>query len=161
MTHQFTTYGSNTMLAIAVLALLASAGCDRSTTVAGIAPAGVPAATAHLTTAPMPFAPSTYCASVALLTPSISLLVASVGGDVAVDELTLHLLDGTNVGGPGITIPRTDFTDAIVRAGTSRTFVVTPTFKCGVSSPQSIHGDVVLVDSAGLRTSLSTTAPLR
>ena len=147
-------------MALAAFALLASAGCDRSTTAAGIAPAGVPAATARLITAPMAFAPSTYCASVALLTPNISLIITSVGSDFAVDELTLHLLDGTNVGGPGITIPPTGLNDAIVRAGTSRTFVVTPTFKCGVSSPQSVHADVVIVDPTGLRTSLSTTAPL-
>jgi hypothetical protein len=160
MTHHFTTCESKTAIALAALAALASAGCDRSTTEAGIAPAGVPAATAILTTAPMAFAPSTYCASVALLTPSISLIISSSGSDVAVEALTLHLLDGTNVGGPGITVPPTGFNDAVVRAGTSRTFVVTPTFKCGVSSPQSVHADVVIVDPTGLRTSLSTTAPL-
>jgi tetrahydromethanopterin S-methyltransferase subunit E len=60
----------------------------------------------------------------------------------------------------GITVPPAGFSDAVVRAGTSRTFVVTPTFTCGVSSPRSIHGDVVIVDAAGRRTSLSTTTAL-
>jgi hypothetical protein len=159
MTHHFTTCGSKTMIVIAAIALLASAGCDRTTTVAGIAPAYVPAATARLTTTPLAFAPSTYCASAALLRPNVSLIITS-GSDVFVDELTLHLLDGSNVGGPGITIPPAGFSDGFVRAGTSRTFVVTPTFKCGVSSPQAIQGDVVIVNPTGMRTSLSTTAAL-
>jgi hypothetical protein len=160
MTHHFTTRGPKTLIASVALAMLASAGCDRTTTVAGIAPAPVLVATARLTTAPLAFAPSTLCASAALFTPSVSLIITSVGSDVAVDELTLHLLDGSNVGGPGITIPPAGFSDAVVRAGTSRTFVMTPTFTCGVSSPRSIHGDVVIVDTAGRRTSLSTTTAL-
>ena len=160
MTHHFTTHGPQTLIAIVALALLASAGCDRSTTVAGIAPAPVLVATARLTTAPLAFAPATLCAGVALFTPNVSLIITSLGSDVAVDELTLHLLDGSNVGGPGITVPPAGFSDAVVRAGTSRTFVVTPAFPCGVFSPRSIHGDVVIVDTAGRRTSLSTTTAL-
>jgi hypothetical protein len=160
MTHHFTTRGSKTMVAMAAIALLASAGCDRTTTVAGIAPAPVLVATARLITTPLAFAPSTYCANVALLTPNVSLIITSAGSDVFVDELTLHLLDGSNIGGPGITVPPAGFSGGFVRAGTSRTFVLTPTFKCGVSSPQAIHGDVVLMDPAGMRTSLSTTASL-
>jgi hypothetical protein len=158
MTHNFTT-NSLTIMIVAI-ASLASAACDRTTTAAGIAPAAVPAATAVLTTAPLAFAPATYCANVAVLTPNVSLIVASVN-DVIVDELTLHLLDGSNVGGSGITIPRAGLSDGFVRAGISRTFVVTPTFRCGVTSPQSIQGNVVIVDATGLRTSLSTTAVLR
>jgi hypothetical protein len=111
-----------------------------------------------LTTAPLAFASATYCANVAVLTPNVNLIVASVN-DVIVDELTLHLLDGSNVGGPGVTIPPAGLGG--VRGGTSRTFVLTPTFRCGVSSPQAIQGNVVIVDAAGLRTSLSTTAVLR
>ena len=151
------------LAAAALVTLLASAGCEQSITGAAIAPAPVPAAVAVITTGPVIFNPFTSCVTAAVVTPNLNLIITSAR-DVTVDEVTLHLIDGTNVGGPGITIPRTNlnggFANTIVRAGTSRTFVLAPTFSCGVVLPRSIRGDVGIVDPAGARTTLVATVPL-
>jgi hypothetical protein len=146
-----------------VVTLLATAGCEQSITGAAIAPASVPAAVAVITTGSVIFNPFTSCATAAFMTPNLNLIITSAR-DVTVDEVTLHLLDGSNVGGPGITVPRADldgtFANTIVRAGTSRTFVLAPSFSCGALRPQSIRGDVRIVDPAGARTTLTATVPL-
>jgi hypothetical protein len=152
------------VFAAATLVTLASAGCDRSTTPgAAIAPAPVPAAVAVITTGPGIFNPFASCATAAFVTPNLNLVITSAT-DVTVDEVTLHLLDGSNVGGPGITVPPVglngSFANTVVRAGTSRTFVLSPTFSCGVVVPHSIRSDVELVDPAGVRTMVTATVPL-
>jgi hypothetical protein len=151
-------------LAAAIVTLLATAGCEQSSvTGAAIAPATVPAAVAVITTGSVIVNPFASCAATAFLTPDLNLIITSAQ-DVTVDEVTLHLLDGSNIGGPGITIPRAglngSFTNTIVRAGTSRTFVLMPTFSCGALLPQSIRGDVGIVDPSGARTTLTATVPL-
>jgi hypothetical protein len=151
-------------LAIAtIVTFLACAGCEQSITGAAIAPATVPAAVAVITTGAAIFNPFASCATAAFVTPNLNLIITSAR-DVTVDEVTLHLLDGTNVGGPGITVPPAGlngvFANTFVRAGTSRTFVLAPTFTCGVTVPHSIRGDIGIVDPAGARTMLTATVPL-
>src|SRR3954466_4674127 len=167
MTHHLPTRGfhSAAFAMVTVAALFASAGCDRATTPgAGIAPATVPAVVASITTGSATFSPLSSCGTSALLTPDLNLIITSTNRDVAVDEVTLHLLDGSNLGGPGITIPRTDLNDrfatTIVRAGTSRTFGFRPTFRCGESLPWTIRGVVGIVDATGARSTLSAMVAL-
>jgi len=150
--------------AATIVTLLAGAGCDRSTTPgAAIAPALVPEAVAVITTGPGIFNPFASCVTAAFVTPNLNLIITSAR-DVTVDEVTLHLLDGSNVGGPGITVPPVglngSFANTVVLAGTSRTFVLTPTFSCGVAVPHSIRSDVELVDPVGVRTTVTATVPL-
>jgi hypothetical protein len=146
---------------MALVPLIGLMGCEQSTAGAAIAPTTAPAVVVVITTGAIVAAPFSYCANVGVLSPDLNLIVTSTHADVAVDEVTLHLLDGSNVGGPGITFPQpalnAQFANTTVRGGTSRTFVLTPTFRCGVSTPRSIRGDVGIVDPTGTRTLLSTT----
>jgi hypothetical protein len=154
----------NAVFAVATaVTLLVSAGCEQSATGAAIAPATVPAAVAVISTGSQVINPFASCATAAFVTPDLNLIITSAR-DVSVEEVTLHLLDGSNVGGAGVTVPRADlngmFANTIVRAGISRTFVLVPTFQCGGVVPHAIRGDVGIVDPSGARTSLTATMPL-
>jgi hypothetical protein len=76
----------------------------------------------------------------------------------------MHLIDGSNIGGPGVTFPQADlnaqFANTFVHAGASRTFVVTPTFRCGVSVPRSVQGEIGVVDTVGGRSVMTATVAL-
>jgi hypothetical protein len=69
----------------------------------------------------------------------LDLLVRSAQTSVSVDEVTLHLVDGTNVGGVEVRFPQPElnrqFGNTFVAAGTGRSFVLKPTFPCGPSTP--------------------------
>jgi hypothetical protein len=49
----------------------------------------------------------------------------------------------------------------VIRAGTSRTFGLTPVFVCGVSAPRTIQADVDVVDAGGTRTVIRASAALQ
>ena len=155
-----------TILALSAIALTCvSSGCDRSTTPgAAIAPASVAAGAVVITAGPTALGQATSCATVGLLTPDLAVTVSSTGVDLAVDHITLHLFDGTNIGGPGVTFPQADlnaqFVNTMVHAGSSRTFVLTPSFICGVSVPRSVHGEVGVVDTVGRRSVMTATVAL-
>jgi hypothetical protein len=146
-----------------IVTVLASAGCEQSITGAAIAPATVPAAVAVITTGAGIFNPFASCATAGFITPNLNLIITSAR-NVTVEEVTLHLLDGSNVGGPGITVPpvglNSAFANTIVLAGTSRTFVLAPTFTCGVAVPHAIRADVGIIDPAGARSMVTATVPL-
>ena len=162
---------SNTVPGRAILALaavavsLAGSACDRTTTPGGaVAPASIPVAVVVLTAAPIAFSPATYCATVGLLTPDLTLVVSSSASNLTVDHITLHMLDGTNLGGPGLTFPQADlnaqFVNTFVHSGASRSFVLRPTFKCSVSGPRSVQAEVGVVDAIGGRSVMTATAAL-
>jgi hypothetical protein len=141
-------------------------GCDRSTTPsAAVAPTAVAAGSVAITAGPLAASSANNCASVGLLTTDLRIAVSSAGADFLVDEVTLHLLDGTNVGGPGVTFARStlnaQFVNTMVRGGSSRTFVLTPTFTCGVSTHRSIRGEVVVVDASGARSVMTSALVLQ
>jgi len=145
----------------AVVPLIGVMGCEQSTAGAAIAPSSTPAVVAVITTGTIIATAARPCVNGGVLRPDLNLIVRSAHGDVAIDHVTLHMLDGTNLGGPGVTFPQpalnAQFANTIVRAGTSRTFVFSPTFTCGLSAPRSIRGDVGIVNPAGARSLLSTT----
>ena len=157
-------------VALSVLALsLVSSGCDRGTTPsAAITSTSVLPGVVVITAGPVPFSPSNSCVTAGLLTPDLAVVVSSTGASLAVDHITLHMLDGTNLGGPGVTsavtFGQTDlnaqFVNTFVGAGTSRTFVLRPTFRCSVSGPRSVHGEVGVVDTVGGRSVMTATVAL-
>jgi len=100
----------------------------------------------------------------AVVTPNVSLVVTAPPGGIFVDNITLHLTDGSNVGGASVTFPRAGldslFANTFVRASSQRTFVLRPAFSCGGFRPFGIGADVVIINSAGARQTISTTVPL-
>jgi hypothetical protein len=74
--------------------------------------------------------------------------------DLTLDHVTIHMLDGTNLGGPSITIPQSDFAaqsaSLFIVAGTTRDFVVRPDFGCVTTRPRSLRGNVFLLDPSGM-----------
>src|SRR5258705_10282774 len=102
------------ILALSAVALsLAGSGCDRTTMpgaaiTTAIAPSIAATGVVVITAAPIAFGPATYCATVGLLTPDLTVVVSSTGANIAVDRITLQLLDGTNIGGPGGTFAPAD-----------------------------------------------------
>jgi hypothetical protein len=159
--------GQATVVLSVTAVAFAFSACDRSTTPgASLAPAPVPEVNSIIviTAGPMPFSPATSCATAGLLTPNLNVLVSSTRTGFAVDHVTLHLIDGSNVGGPGVTFPQPDlnrqFVDTVVHAGSSRTFVLKPTFRCGGSAPRFIQGEVGIMDASGGRSVMTADVAL-
>jgi hypothetical protein len=100
------------------------------------------------------------CAVGPVFTTGFDLLIVQTRPpDVFMDRVTLHLIDGSNVGA-SITFPRPQlnamFGSTLV-AGT-RAFPFRPQFGCGLRRPRSIVADVVLVDSDGRSRNISADA---
>jgi hypothetical protein len=160
-------FGSAAAVLSAIALVCASAGCDRSTTPGasiGFGPAPVLVGNVFITTEQMAFGTATACATVGSLTTGVTLVVASTSASFMVNQVTLHLLDGSNVGGPGVTFAppalNAAFSNPVVAAGSSRTFVLKPTFSCGRSTPRSIRGEVSIVDGNGRRSLMSALVAL-
>jgi hypothetical protein len=153
---------------VVLLAGTVLSGCDRQPfTSAALAPTPVPDAGPIGISAIIPPGtilpvPISLCMPSGSLTSGLDVTVTTRRQDVSVDRVTVKLLDGSNVGGSPITFPQADlnsrFGDTLVRAGTSRTFSLTPTFTCGFARPRSIRGDIVTIDSEGRRQSTTMDA---
>ena len=83
--------------------------------------------------------------------------------DLSLDRVTVHLIDGTNIGSPAVTFPRPGLDNmfgSTLVIGTSA-FTFTPDFGCVVAQPQFIAADVVLIDRTGSTRTLTARAELR
>ena len=104
---------------------------------------------------------TTTCASGLVFTTGFDLVIVQTGPvNVFMDQVTLHLLDGTNIGGPSITFPRPQLNamfGSMLVAGT-RAFGFQPQFGCGLQRPVGIVAEVVLIDAEGSRRSVSVNA---
>ena len=82
------------------------------------------------------------------------LFVSAGVHDLTLDSVTIHMIDGSNLGGPSITIPQSDFAaqsaSLFIVAGTTRDFVVRPDFGCVTTRPRSLRGNVFLLDPSGM-----------
>ncbi len=151
------------MIATIVVALVAVA-CENTTSGrrADIGFSPTAAIAAQILPQTLPFAAvTTACAVGPVFTTGFDLLIAETRAvNVFMDRVTLHLLDGTNVGGPSITFPRSQlnamFGSTLV-AGT-RAFSFRPQFACGLRRPGSIAADVLLIDAEGSVQSVSVNA---
>ena len=151
------------MIAIVVVALVAVA-CENTTSGrrADIGFSPTAAIAAQILPQTLPFATvTTACAVGPVFTTAFDLVIAQTRAvNVFVDRVTLHLLDGSNVGGPSITFPRSQLTamfGSTLLAGT-RAFSFQPQFACGLRGPGSIAADVLLMDAEGNVQSVSVNA---
>lgn len=147
----------------------------------GIAPAGCDDDRDSVSRVTMPssfHAEATFSPSLVRLTPlsgfdcsgfafgtSFNLTVAARSQDLTMNSVTLHLLDGTNLGGPSVTIPtpqlNAQFGSTFVRAGTSRVFPLQPVFACVGRQPHSLAATAFLRDQRGVQQTLTVTAVIR
>ena len=150
-----------------------SAGCDDSH------PALLVTTPSSLVTTPSSFnATATMSPSFVGLTPlsgfdcpgfvfgtSFNLVVAGSAQDLTLDSVTLHMIDGTNLGGPSVTIPNpqlaAQFGSTVVRAGTTRVFGLRPVFPCVGRQPQFLTATAVLMDQRRVRRTLTATTSVR
>ena len=151
------------MRVIAILvAALAVAACDDVISRRGtsIAFSPTPEIAAQFSPQVLPFALVTSsCAVGPVFTTGFNLVIFQERPSF-LDQVTLHLLDGTNVGGPSITFPRSQLTGMFgsTLVVSSRAFSFRPQFACGLGRPRSIRADIVLIDASGSSRNVSVSA---
>jgi hypothetical protein len=86
--------------------------------------------------------------------PSFHLLVTSGIEDMTLNSVTIHMIDGSNVGGPSIVIPQPElaarFGSTVIVGGTTRDFALRPDFGCITSVPTALRSSALLVDRRGV-----------
>jgi hypothetical protein len=149
-----------------MLLSLALGGCD-----CDHGRCGGPVAAATITTADV----SRTAPVVVFISPSFSGSAAFIGGlppifdlriaastTVDLDRVTIHMIDGTNLGGPMVTVPRTDlvgqFGSTRIVAGTTRTFTLRRRFVC-TNPPRSVAAEITVRDSRGVSFGVTTESP--
>jgi len=89
-------------------------------------------------------------------------VVASV--PMHLNNVTIQLVDGSNVGGPMVTFPQaslsTQFGTTNVLAATARTFRLSPRFPCGILRPDHVAAQLSLVDAGGTLRGVAIAGPL-
>ena len=124
----------------------------------GISIAPTPIALAPLSGVPCPLG------GVAFDT-SFHLIVNAGVHDVTIDSVTIHMVDGSNLGGPSVFIPQSElsarFGSTLINAGTSRDFAVHPNFGCVAAPPTALRSNTLLVDSRGIRQTMVVEGRVR
>ena len=74
--------------------------------------------------------------------------------DLTLDTVTIHMIDGSNLGGPAVMIPQpqlaTQFGSTLITAGTTRDFPLRPDFGCVARVPTALRGSALLLDHRGV-----------
>lgn len=105
---------------------------------------------------PIPLTPFTGvgCRDGFMFASPLHLVITAGVHDLTLDHVTIHMVDGTNLGGPSITIPQSQIalqsSSLFVHAGTTRDFVVRPDFGCFTTRPRLLLGNAFLVDPFGM-----------
>src|SRR4030095_8770001 len=133
-----------------MLLSLALGGCDcdhhrcGGAVAAGITTAGVSRAAAPVVVfiSPSIFGPAVFVAGVT--SPIIDLRIEA-STTVDLDQVTIRMIDGTNLGGPMVTVPRADlvgqFGSIRILGGSIRTFRFHPKFEWK-HPPRSVAADI-------------------
>lgn len=86
--------------------------------------------------------------------PSFNLIITAGVHDLTLDRVTIHMVDGANLGGPSVTIPQpelaTRFGSTLINAGTTRDFALRPDFGCIGTPPTALRGTARLLDHRGM-----------
>jgi hypothetical protein len=135
---------------------LVTAGCDDSGQATLVSRASSIDTTATASVTPIVLAPTVNvrCSTGFAFDSSFHFIVTAGIRDVTLDSVTVHLLDGSNVGGPSITIPRPELAAqsgaTLIRAGSTRDFALRPAFPCIANTPQSLSASGVLLHTNGM-----------
>jgi hypothetical protein len=157
------------ILPAGLLALVVSACSDThtGTATAGTGPSALSPVNASISTLTMtPDAPFVYESNVTTgqrCTAKFNMIVAALQ-TVTMSSATVHLIDGTNLGGPSITFPQavltSQFGTTVVVAGATRTFAFSPQFGA-CATAHSLSANLLFVDMAGLSHPVFVSAPVR
>jgi hypothetical protein len=86
--------------------------------------------------------------------PSFHLVVTSGVRDMTLHSVTIHMIDGSNLGGPSITIPQPElaarFGSTLIVAGATRDFALRPDFGCIARVPTVLSSSALLLDPRGV-----------
>ena len=96
--------------------------------------------------------------------PGVDLRITS-SGTIDMNEVTLRLGDGSNVGGPSVTFPTASLTSRFgstqVLAGSTRVFPFGQPFGCALLPTPLLFADLLLSDRFGNSSALSVSTTLR
>jgi len=151
---------------------LALGGCDCHTRGCGgtfpspIATAGVStAAPVVVTIVPVssPTAVVVSSATTVVVEPTVVVdLRIAASTTVDLSQVTIHMIDGTNLGGPMVTVPRADlltqFGTIRILGGSIGTFRLHPRLKW-TNPPRSVAADITVMDSRGVAHTVTTESP--
>jgi hypothetical protein len=155
-----------------MLLTLALGGCDchrqgcGGPFTAAIATAGVSTAAAPVVVSIIPVSSATTVISSAtavIVEPSVIIdLRIAASTTVDLNQVTVHMLDGTNLGGPMVTVPRADllaqFGTIRILGGSIGTFRLRPRLKW-TNPPRSVAADVTVTDSRGVAHNVTAESP--
>src|SRR5215510_7092637 len=147
-----------------MLLALALGGCDCPVQGCG-GPFPSPIATAGVSTvAPVVLVIRPAFSPPVVFTEPSAIIDLQIAASTTVDlqQATIHMIDGTNLGGPMVTVPRTDlvqqFGSTRIAAGATRTFTFRPTFVF-TTFPRSVSADITVMDSRGVAFGVSAQSP--
>ena len=105
----------------------------------------------------------TFAGTAVVVDPSLIVdLRISASTTVDLQQVTIHMIDGTNLGGPMVTVPRADlvgqFGSIRILGGSIGTFRFHPRFRWD-NRPRSVAADVTVKDSRGVAHSVTAESP--
>jgi hypothetical protein len=146
---------------------LVTTGCDDSGHARLINTASSIDTTAIISPSPIVLAPITNvpCATGRNFDSSFNLIVTAGVTPLTLDSVTIQMLDGTNLGGPSVTIPHQQIAPSagtsLIPARTTRSFALSPSFGCIVNTPQSFRASALLVDTRGIKQTVRVAGAVR
>jgi hypothetical protein len=145
---------------------LVTTGCDDSGHARLINTASSINTTAIVSPSPIVLAPITNvpCATGRNFDSSFNLIITAGVTPLTLDSVTIQMLDGTNLGGPSVSIPHQQIVPSagtsLIPARTTRSFVLSPSF-CIVNTPQSFRASALLVDTRGIKQTVLVAGTVR
>ncbi len=146
----------------ACLALMAAAACTHGSTTSptAIVSSSIGAVTARLQPDAVAAAPVTgfACPMRPPFTSTVALVIQAQGtAGLAVDQVTFHFLDGSNVTSHPITFSN----GTLVPSASPLTLPFTLAFGCGIGAPRWVVADARIVDARGTQQMVSARAAVR
>jgi hypothetical protein len=153
----------------AVLALVVSACSDThtATLTGGTGPSALSPVNATISALTMaPEAPVVFESNVTTgvrRSAKFNLVVAALQ-TVTMSSVTVHLSDGSNLGGPSVTLPQASLTSqfgsTVIVGGATRTFGFDPQFG-PFGTPLSLSANLLFVDMSGMSHVVFVSTPVR
>jgi len=143
--------------------------CEGGVVVAPTGASNTAAATATMDTVswpePAPFAGPVVtlygCAGYAYRTPPFNIVITA-SRTVHLDEVTIQMVNGSNLGGPTVAFPQpslaNEFGNTVIAAGQRRLFRFHPQFPCG-EKPAAYAANLGLVEPSGAMHRLTVSGP--